>query len=847
MSLATDGNRQGRGDTEASLVLLFAGGEPRTARAGTGVACGVSFFAPGRSALAVSTHVVPTIYRGDEHESRMAITRGWEQPYGGYMRNRASGGLAASIVLALMQTTLPEPTAAADGSSEAADSDTGQAKLDEVIVTANKRTENLHDVPASIVAVSAEQLSDADVNSALDLSRVVPGFAIDSQKSLFTTIFVRGIGTISNGYSVEPSVGTVVDGVVQARAGSSVYSNYDDIERVEVLRGPQGTLFGKNSSAGVVSVVTKDPTEELTGKLGVSYGSYHEVKVHGAVSGPIVNDELLGRFAFATDSHDGYIHNIFDDRDVDSSHQQSFRAKLLFKPQDGTRILLNADYWDLHSDCCAAVVRAVTPFSNVAELGSRPEFPGYPAGFLGQTNDQIDAQGQARTDNRSQGVSLQWDQEIGSYTLTSISAYRAWNAFSDDALLVNTTPVVSARFFDTTVHQHQASEELRIASPIGGMVDYVGGVFFIVDSISDHQQWSLDQAAVNANVLPGEVVLPVDYENFTSTKNYAVFGEANFHVTSAITLVAGARETHEKVDFKLGGSLFGFIPVGADESDSVNELSWRLGARWAINPDNMTYATVSRGFKGPAFNGNSLVFGNGQRANPEIATSYEIGWKANFLDNRVRSNLALFLTNLNQFQVQGAFIQNSVGIQLLTNAGQLRSQGVELEVDTTPVKNLTIDFNSAYIDARYTDFPNAPCYLYQTAAQGCGSGLNGAGQNLSGVSAPDTPTFSYNVSANYDIALANVPFDAFVRTDYSWMGKLRWDSTNDPTTIQQPYGVLGGALGIQSHDKHFLLSLYGRNLTNKFHVSQLLGQPTPQSILPPDYKRTWGVQFRYRY
>ena len=730
--------------------------------------------------------------------------------------------------------------------ADAAEKSPESSVLQEIIVTAQKRAEKLQEVPASIAVVSGDVLTKANVDSVLELSRAIPGLAVANEFTLFSTISLRGIGTLNNGFSVEPSVGTVIDGVVMARSGSTVL-NYNDVERVEVLRGPQGTLFGKNTSAGALNVVTKDPTNDLTGNLRASYGTYHEVKVNGALSGALISNTLLARVSFLTDSHDGFIHNILDGRDLDASHQQAVRGKLLFTPQDGTRILLIADYANLHSSCCVLPVRGITPRSNLAEQGLLPTFAGFAPGFIGPTNSQVDTRlDDAQTDNKSKGVSFQLDQAIGDFTLTSITAYRTWNALDNAAAQANTTPVTIANLALSTVHQHQTSEELRITSPKGEFVDYVAGLFFYKDSLINDEHFILDLAPI-LGTPPGMVVLPAAWTNTTSSVNYAAFGEANIHVTSAVALIAGARESHEKVDFHLAGFYIGNSPMGADDSDTVNNLSWRLGARWKINSDNMVYATVSRGFKGPAFNGNSTIFGNGQRANPEIATSYELGWKAELLDQRLRTNLAVFLTNLDQFQVQGFIVPPGATIaqQFLINAQQLRSKGVEFELESTPFKNLSVNFNAAYIDAKYRDFPNAPCWSSgaQTAAQGCVNGI----QNLAGVVTPNTPKVAFNADANYDIMLPSVPFDAFVRADYAWKDKVQWDPTNDPTGLEGAYGLLGGALGINSKSRRYTVTAYGRNITNKFHTAGIVAGATPLSILLPDYKRTWGIGFEYRF
>jgi iron complex outermembrane receptor protein len=392
-------------------------------------------------------------------------------------------------------------------------------------------------------------------------------------------------------------------------------------------------------------------------------------------------------------------------------------------------------------------------------------------------------------------------------------------------------------------HEHQESEELRVASPKGGFVDYVTGVFFYRDFIDDHEKWLLDLSDGFGAPL-GTVVFPVNYTNVTNSTNYAAFGEGNFHVTDKVTLIAGARETHERVDFHTAGLFLFDNNFAAADSTTANNLSWRLGARWEIDPQNMTYATASRGFKGPAYNGNTTS-GDPQKVRPEVATSYEIGWKSEFGDKRIRTNLALFLTNLKDFQSQGYITPAGAltGEQFLTNAGEVRSQGVEFELQSSPAKNLAVNLNAAYIDAYYVNYSNAPCYTNQ--AGGC---VGGNYQNLTGQRTPNTPKLAFNTDAHYDFILPG-PFNAFVRADYVWRSKVQWDGTNDPLGVEGSVGLLGAGAGIASKDNHYTVTAYGRNLTNKFHTAgiQFGVSGTAQAELLPDFQRMWGVEFRYRY
>ena len=725
--------------------------------------------------------------------------------------------------------------------------DAGQGQeidtLQEIVVTAEKRVENLQDVPSSIAVVSADELAKKQVTSVLNLSQAVPGVSLSAPSALYTGVYIRGIGTDTNGYGVEPSVSTVIDGVVMARAGSSLF-NFDDLDRVEVLRGPQGTLFGKNSSAGVISMVTKDPTGEFSDNLNVTYGSYHETKVDGAVSGPLIEDILLGRFSFLFDSRDGYIHDVYDGQNYNDNHQQGFRTKLLFKPTDSTRIHLSWDYENLLSNGFLKPVRTLGPTPNFAEIGHYAGFSGFPAGFIGPDNDEVienhSGSNFAATDSRANGITLQVDQDIGSYTLTSISAYRIWDAFQNQSF--NDTPIPFFHYMYTFENQSQESQELRIASPKGGFVDYVAGLFFYRDFTYDHDDFQLD-LSIDEGLPLDTLLTDINYASETDSTNYAAFGEANFHFTDQLTLVAGMRGTHDHVSFHTSGVTVFNSAFAASGEDSAGNLSWRIGPRYEFSPDTMAYATVSRGFKGPAYNTNTTS-SNPQLAKPEIATSYELGLKSEFLDRRVRTNLALYLTNLKDFQSQGILVLDNIPEQFLTNAGEVRSQGVELEVQATPVHNLAVNLSAAYIDAYYVSYVNAPCYTSQTVAEGC----HGTQQNLTGQPTPNTPKFSFEANANYDIVLPG-PVNAFVRADYSWKDKVQWDGTNDPLAIEGSVGLLGGSLGVFSKDGRYTVDVYGRNLTNEFHTAGIVitGNGGATSELMPDFQRIWGVEFHYRY
>jgi iron complex outermembrane recepter protein len=748
-----------------------------------------------------------------------------------------SGCLLASSPLFLIQSV-----AAAD------DAVAASIALETVTVTAQKREESLQDVPISIAAISADQLEGARIDSVSDLSRAVPGF--NEFHSFYgesrPTFSLRGVGTVSNGQMTQPSVGVVIDGVTIARSAGGMF-NFDDVARLEVLRGPQGTLFGRNTSAGMISITTPDPTSEFGGSLGVTYGSFDEFGVHGAVSGPIVDGSLSGRLSFFANQRDGYIHNIQNGKDYNDSNERGVRAKLLFEPASGSRILLNVDYTRKLAVCCTQTVIAVDPTSNLVDRGLYPGFT-YPDGFIRRHNDQVIGSigppiNDRPTENRVSGVSVQWDQDIGDFTLTSISAYRTWYGTWD--IPMDTDPVnLQLNGSIATGDLYQVSQELRIASPQGRLIEYVAGVFGYKDRLYQTEAFHADLSQYTGTPPGGSPIPGGDWTSHSGSDNYAVFGDANINVSESVTFIAGLRQTREKIFLDLSGVYLGGAPMDVDDSYTEDRPSWRAGARWRLSADHMLYTTVSEGFKGAAYNDKSSIVGDPQLTKPEVATSYELGWKSTLLDNRVRANVALFLMDIKDFQATSVLLDPDTGAftEFSVNAGKLQTRGVELEVQAAPVPNLSLNLNAAYIDSEFKEFPRAPCYTGQPVGPGECSAPGGF-QDIAGFPNALVPKLSYNFSASYDLPPTRGGFVPFVRVDYAWKDEVQWSILQDPLAIEGSYGLLGASLGVRGIDDRFALTLYGKNLTNEWHTGSL--SRTAQ-FLPPDYQRTWGLSAQYK-
>jgi iron complex outermembrane receptor protein len=793
----------------------------------------------------VSVHAPP--WTPDLTRSAAAIRRHRSDGQGVRVRTDA---VAAALLLSV-SGVLGAHNASADANAAAqndppTDTESAQkgasGQLKTVIVTATKTAQNVQNVPTSIQVVTAAQLASAQTNTILDLPKQVPGFTIDqsSYQLARATFSIRGVGTVSNGQMVQPSVGVVVDGVTIDRSGASIL-DFDDIARIEVLRGPQGTLFGKNTSAGVLNIVTQDPTSTTTANLGVMYGSYNEVRVHGTLSGSLIDDSLLGSVSFFDDNRDGYITNIYNGARYNDDHERGIRGKLLFQPAPGTRIRVIGDWSDISAHCCAEPLGSTAYNTSLPVLGEYPGFA-FPSGFINERSDEVDILPVTRpSENDTNGLSVQVDQDLGQYTLTSISAYRTW--FADWDIPYYSTSPIPLVDPDTDTHgtgrTHTESEELRIASPKGGLVDYVAGIFLYQDRLFQTEHFKVDLATIAGTPVGADMLPGGDWASHGGDDNYAAFGEAHWHLASNWTLITGVRETYEKVSLNLGGIYIGGSPLVTDTAASVTSTSWKTGLQWNVTTDAMAYATVARGFKGPGYDDKQ---NDAKVVKPEIVDSYEMGWKSEEFNHTLRTNADVFLMNIHDFQAQSVLLNPATNLftELFVNAGEMRTQGLELDVESLLGEHLSVDVNGAYTDTKFISFPGAPCWTSQTAAEGCTA--QGT-QNLAGHPNALVPKYSFNWDATYTTDIPWHSLSGFFRVGYSYRSAVEWNILGSPDSTVGGYGELDASIGISSQDDRIHLSVFGKNLTNKF----IQEGGYLQYFLPPDYHTIGGVTLDYKF
>src|SRR6185312_13614716 len=492
-----------------------------------------------------------------------------------------------------------------------------------LIVTAQKREASIKDVPISITAVSGAKLADHGINKFDDLSLITPDFVVLPQgDSRNSSIVIRGVSTQQANIGQQASLGVFVDGVFMSRTGMGTTQDFFDIERVEVLRGPQGTLFGMNTAGGLINIITKKPDlNTFRGDFDVSYGSYNDLRLRGMVTGPIIPGELAFSLSGYSDSHDGYTWSPVRNQRIDNLRKQGARGKLEFQ-KGNFDATLTLDYQHESSTCCSTVITKVLPGANVIGFPAAPLAPpGYPF-----SRESI-ASGAYTNPNSGGGVTLEMNWERPGGTLTSLSSYRVW-----DADPVSDVDEVSYNFldgFENHQHHQQASEELRFTSPSGRKIEYVAGLFYFW-----RHSWEFDTVNVGPDAsflaFPGQSGQTLDYWT-DDDQSFAAFGHVDIHLTDQLTMSGGLRYSVEPQTgfYVQRSSNFIFPNLGPlSQKRDDRDLTWQADVSYKVTPDVTAYASIATGFKPGGFDMNRLGNFTGFQFEPENSIDYEAGVKS---------------------------------------------------------------------------------------------------------------------------------------------------------------------------------------------------------------------------
>ena len=737
--------------------------------------------------------------------------------------NRFAMFLAGASAIAFVS-----PAMAQDSVDEASVEDSGNV----IIVTAQKREQDIIEVPVSVSAFSDTALAAANVSDFADITRVSPSLTINgAANNNESTIALRGIGTFSFSTSVEPSVSVVIDDVAVVQQGQA-FSNLSDIARIEVLRGPQGTLFGKNASAGVINIVTKAPSDVLTGSAEGVVTTDGEARVNATLSGPL-GDSVGFRVNGYYVDRDGYIDNLETGNSLNGEEGFGIRGKLV-------------------AELGAADITLIADHSERDVLGNAATFLQLPAGslFFGSAFDRtgVEVGPGANTvrfdrdpiaNNEQTSLIGKVDLDLGFATLSSVTGYQEWSyQFGQD---VDGTDLASI-FQGGPYASKQFSQELRLTSPSADGFEYMFGLFFA-------------DASTDRAFTRGPVAV-ANWDSTASTTSYAAFTQLSYDLGPNTTVTGGARLNREEIAVRFEERNLP-TPVTFNGAASDTAVTGKLSLQHFVTPDINLFASIGTGYKGQAYDVSS-GFTQRRADNPvsaETSVAYEIGLKGRVIDNRLSFALTGFWTDYNDFQAQSAVITQTQGIVVeLNNVGKLRTKGVEFEGSFEIADGFDIFGSAAYTDATIQEFAGAQCYTGQTAAQGCvfNTTLNRNVQDLSGGRLANSPEFKYTLGASYETPLGSSPVSAFANLNYNWQSEVTYDLFGSPLTQQDSYDIVNLSLGLKDNESdNWSVTAFVNNLFDQQYAAGIAdnrnffgGSVVLTQQLARNYTRFAGVRVK---
>lgn len=765
------------------------------------------------------------------------------------------------------------------------------AIVEEVIVTAGKRPEEVQEVPASVLVMTAAALERSNVRDFDDLVQITPSVTITkTSQPANNSINIRGIGTYAFSIATEPSVAVVIDDVPQAFQAAA-FAALVDVQRVEILRGPQNTLFGKAASAGVVSVTTQAPTETFTARMDALATEDHEYRLSGTISGPLT-ETLKFRLAANYSDYRGNIYNLTTGDWLNGNSDTTLRGKLVWDPSPEWSVTLSPYIIRTLASCCVGAQSFLSPGVTLGR-NNLPQSVVLAGITVGPDNTRARLDVNGRGNALDYGSGLKVTRRLGGYTLDSISSYDRYYLY--DRQDTDTTDVDFSQFAPSAPRGGSANggyfkinsvtQELRLTSPDEGRLTWVGGLFY---SETNSERYFVRGSNTLGN-FNGLASLPTTngtaysaYLSRAEAVNYAAFGQGAYAVTDALDVLAGLRINREEIRYTfhdLGNRItYGdpecstaspTLPIETCNADT--SVTGRVGVRYRFSPTVMAFATYSRGYKGLAYDLTSTLtvrtpltsgplrgfpvadaVAARQPVPPETVDNYELGFKASFFDRRLTWNVTAFDMIFEGFQAQSRDLITNQNI--LNSIGKVTSRGVETELAAVIGDHVTLNASGAYNRARLKDFPNANCYGFQTAAQGCVGGV----QDLSGKPLPNAPEWNIALGGQYEVPLAGGDLHGFVQANARWQSKVVFNLLQDPRSVQKAYGTVNLAAGLRGDgwkagvfvnnlfDERFALTK-GRDA--HWNISQTATPPTDAVTWKParDSFRYGGVRLSVSY
>nr|WP_281377835.1 TonB-dependent receptor [Sphingobium subterraneum] len=708
-------------------------------------------------------------------------------------------------------------------------SDADRTVLEDIVVTAQKRSQNLQDVPVAVSAVSSAMLESANVTNATDISRLVPSISFFNTSGAVQP-FLRGVGSPISLVGAENSVATYIDGVYMVRVHPALLE-LTNIERVEVLKGPQGTLFGRNASGGLVHIVTRTPTGEPSGKFSVGYGNYDTLRASAYASLGLAEGLALDVAGVTLYQRDGWGTNRFTGEDWGKQNTKAVRGKLHWQG-DGTSLDLTADYSSTHHDFLAHsqyLPGGVRRGYDLPPYGLQPILPFYDI----STNDRPLAK------EKAWGLSGKLMQELPFAQFSSITAYR-----KDDSLIV----------FDADF-----SEQDNLAADLFGKVKQFSQEFQLASLSSSKVQWILGLYYLNwkAGYDPGRFRggsfggLYFDGVGITQNKSYAAYAQATVPLGVDTNVTVGARYTHDKISGRGSSTLY--VPGGPvilpvtptpSASETFKKFTYKVSLDHNFSRDLMVYASQSRGYKAGLYN--TLPYAP-LAAKPEVVDASEIGFKSQVADRRVRLNGAAFFYNFKNAQFQ----QFNGPTVIYVNAPKSEIYGAEMEGQALVANNLELRFGATYLHSKYKSFPNAQTPTPNTNTNPLVGPVGGYGPALvpfdaSGNRMIRVPDWTLSLGLNYTLKTGAGDFNFDMNWAYN--DGFAWDADN--VSHQKAYSLVDAQVkyGLSGPLDGAAIKFWVKNLTKeKYYAAQVQSSGARGTSAMPGAPRTYGVDLSFSF
>jgi iron complex outermembrane receptor protein len=701
---------------------------------------------------------------------------------------------------------------------------TQSAAIEEVVVTAQRREENLQNVPIAVTAISGERLEQFRVQDNYGLVALTPALTINRSAGYAQT-FLRGVGTPSIIAGDEPSVATYVDGFYQGPSLASVLM-YNNIHQIEILKGPQGTLYGRNATGGLINLITATPRDHFFADGSVGYGRYDTLVTDAYVTGPIDDKVKVDLAVRYVNQGEGVVRNLTTGRRVGKDDGLSLRSKLVFEVSDRTRLTLGADYADLNH----SIGDALSPLPGTTPIAALV------GGQFSATPYVINNNVDPKFSVKVFGATAKLQSDIGSATFVSMSQFRHYTSSNaldvDDTSADNVFSVVhptlgrfalpTLNFAATPKMPYFGTQEFQLLSNGGGPFSWIAGAF----GLDSREGLYPFISAVNKSLTPIASITA-----FSSTKAYAGYAQATYAFHDGLSLTAGGRYSYEQ-KHTIGQQVAGGTTIRDDKEKSWDSFTYRFSADYKWTPQLLTYASTSKGFKSGTFNTTSID--NAPAVNPETLYAHEIGFKSDPYEY-LRINGSSYYYDYKDIQV---YSQTAGGIGSLQNAAAATLYGLELDVEAVPISRLTLQVGIGLEHSRYDNFDGAQIYVNAPVA-----GERQVFANVTGNRTVQTPTATGNFSANYDLKLPGHNGDLIIAGNLYYNGGYAFDPAG--VVKQGRYTVVDASVTWNLPGDHWTAMVWAKNLNDELYLNQ---ETANSRVVRVGYAlpRTFGLKFSYR-